>query len=123
MVLASTSRYRRELLGRLGLRFEVRAPTTDESALAGEPPERMAERLAAAKASSIAAHDAICGGLARMYHLASANAELARVQAVFLRFEAGYASHADAEAELLHELTARLDAGQRARLADLVRGL
>jgi iron-sulfur cluster repair protein YtfE (RIC family) len=69
------------------------------------------------------AHDAICGGLARMYHLASANAELAHVQGVFARFEAGYASHADAEAELLHELTVRLDAGQRGRLADLVRGL
>src|SRR3954466_6585438 len=35
------------------------------------------------------AHDAVCGGLARMYHLASANAELAQVQAVFSRFEAG----------------------------------
>jgi septum formation protein len=62
LVLASTSRYRRELLGRLGLAFEVRAPTTDESALAGEPPERMAERLAAAKAASIAAHGAIVIG-------------------------------------------------------------
>jgi septum formation protein len=62
LVLASTSRYRRELLGRLGLPFEVRAPTTDESALAGEPPERMAERLAAAKAASIAARDAIVIG-------------------------------------------------------------
>lgn len=69
------------------------------------------------------AHDAICGGLARMYHLASANAELAHVLAVFARFEAGYASHADAEAELLGELTGRLDAGQRAGLAELVRGL
>jgi len=69
------------------------------------------------------AHDAICGGLARMCHLASANAELAHVLAVFARFEAGYASHADAEAELLRELTTRLDAEQRGRLADLVRGL
>ena len=62
LVLASTSRYRRELLGRLGLHFEVRAPTTEESALPGEPPERMAERLAAAKAASIAARDAIVIG-------------------------------------------------------------
>ena len=62
LVLASTSPYRRELLGRLGLRFDVRAPTTDETALAGEPPERMAERLAAAKAASIAARDAIVIG-------------------------------------------------------------
>jgi hypothetical protein len=58
-----------------------------------------------------------------MYHLASANAELAHVLVVFARFEAAYASHADAEAELLGELTARLDGGQRGRLADLVRGL
>ncbi|HEX3474569.1 MAG TPA: hemerythrin domain-containing protein [Kofleriaceae bacterium] len=69
------------------------------------------------------AHDAICGGLARMYHLVSANAELAHVLAVFARFEAAYASHADAEAELLRELTGRLDGGQRGRLAELVRGL
>jgi septum formation protein len=62
LVLASTSRYRRELLGRLGLPFAVRAPTTDETALAGEPPERMAERLSAAKAASIAATDAIVIG-------------------------------------------------------------
>jgi septum formation protein len=62
LVLASTSRYRRELLGRLGLPFTVRAPTTDESAIAGEPPERMAERLAAAKAASVAAPDAIVIG-------------------------------------------------------------
>jgi septum formation protein len=62
LLLASTSRYRRELLGRLGLPFEVRAPATDETALAGEPAERMAERLAAAKAASVAAHDAIVIG-------------------------------------------------------------
>jgi len=69
------------------------------------------------------AHDVICGGLARMCHLASANAELAQVLAVFARFETAYASHADAEASLLRELTSRLDAGQRAQLAELVRGL
>jgi iron-sulfur cluster repair protein YtfE (RIC family) len=69
------------------------------------------------------AHDAICGGLARLYHLASANADLTVVFAVFARFEIAYASHADTEAELLEQLTARLDAEQRARLSDLVRGL
>lgn len=69
------------------------------------------------------AHDAICGGLARMYHLASANADLGVVLAVFARFETVYASHADAEAGLLRQLTARLDLEQRARLSDLVRGL
>ncbi|HVS22730.1 MAG TPA: Maf family nucleotide pyrophosphatase [Gammaproteobacteria bacterium] len=62
MLLASTSRYRRELLGRLGLPFEVRPPAADEAALPGEAPERMAARLAAAKAQSIAASDAIVIG-------------------------------------------------------------
>ena len=61
-MLASTSAYRRELLGRLGLPFEARAPTTDESAVPGEPPERMAARLAAAKARSITAPDAVVIG-------------------------------------------------------------
>ena len=62
LLLASTSRYRRELLVRLGLPFEARAPTTDESAVPGEPPELMAARLAAAKARSIAASDAVVIG-------------------------------------------------------------
>ena len=44
------------------------------------------------------AHDAICGGLARMYHLASANADLSMIAVVFARFEAAYASHAETEA-------------------------
>ncbi len=55
LVLASTSRYRRELLARLGLPFEVRAPHVDEAALPGERPRRLAERLALAKAEAVAA--------------------------------------------------------------------
>ena len=62
LLLASTSRYRRDLLGRLGLPFEIRAPTTDEAAVADEPPERMAARLAEAKARSIATRDAVVIG-------------------------------------------------------------
>jgi len=54
------------------------------------------------------AHDAICGGLARMYHLASTNADLSVILVVFARFEAAYASHADSEAKLLHELSRKL---------------
>lgn len=69
------------------------------------------------------AHDTICGALARMYHLAAANGSVHVILAVFARFEAAYARHAEAEAELLRELTARLDHGQRGRLAELVRGL
>lgn len=69
------------------------------------------------------AHDAICGGLARMYHLAAANAELSTVLAVFTRFETAYASHAEVEGKLLHTLSSRLGPEQRAQLAELVRGL
>ena len=53
LVLASTSRYRRELLARLGHDFSVAAPASDESALAGESPARTALRLAEAKARAV----------------------------------------------------------------------
>lgn len=55
IVLASTSKYRRELLARLGLAFEVAAPNVDETALAGEAPQDTARRLAEAKARVVAA--------------------------------------------------------------------
>jgi septum formation protein len=54
LILASTSRYRRELLERLHLPFAVVAPRVDESALAGELPASTAERLALAKARAVA---------------------------------------------------------------------
>ena len=54
LVLGSTSRYRRELLQRLGLAFEVAAPDVDETALAGESPRSLAIRLALAKARAVA---------------------------------------------------------------------
>lgn len=69
------------------------------------------------------AHDTICGSLARMNHLAATNASVHVVLAVFARFEAAYARHAETEAELLRQLAARLDDAQRAQLAELVRGL
>jgi len=69
------------------------------------------------------AHDAICGGLARMCHLAATNAAPTTLAAVFLRFEAAYASHAEVEAQFLRTLAGRLDREQLARLADLVQGL
>lgn len=69
------------------------------------------------------AHDAICGALARMYHLAAANADLTTITAVFTRFETAYGSHAEVEGELLERLGGRLDREQRARLSELVRGL
>jgi len=55
LVLGSTSPYRRELLSRLHLQFDVAAPDVDEAPRAGESPERMARRLALAKARAVAA--------------------------------------------------------------------
>ena len=55
LILGSTSRYRRELLERLQLPFEVHAPQVDETPRAGEPPENLARRLALAKARAVAA--------------------------------------------------------------------
>ncbi|MDE2614210.1 MAG: septum formation inhibitor Maf [Burkholderiales bacterium] len=55
IVLASTSRYRRELLARLRLPFDVVAPEVDESPRAGEAPAALADRLALAKARAVAA--------------------------------------------------------------------
>lgn len=54
LILASTSRYRRELLERLRLPFEVHAPDVDEAPLAGETPAVLARRLALAKARAVA---------------------------------------------------------------------
>ena len=55
LVLASTSRYRRELLERLRLPFEVQAPHTDETPHPGEAPAALALRLAEAKARAVGA--------------------------------------------------------------------
>ena len=54
IVLASTSKYRRELLARLGLPFEIAAPQVDETALPQEAPQDTARRLAEAKARAVA---------------------------------------------------------------------
>jgi septum formation protein len=54
LVLASTSPFRRELLGRLQIPFETVAPDVDESALPGESPVATAERLSLAKARAVA---------------------------------------------------------------------
>ena len=57
LVLASTSRYRRELLQRLRLPFIVIAPDVDEAPAPGEAPAALAQRLALAKASAVAARE------------------------------------------------------------------
>lgn len=61
LLLASTSRYRRELLARLRLPFTACAPAdatgvvVDETPVAGEAPQARAVRLAEAKAAVLAA--------------------------------------------------------------------
>jgi septum formation protein len=55
LILASTSRYRRELLERLRLPFTVLAPQVDETPRDGERPAALAQRLALAKADAVAA--------------------------------------------------------------------
>ena len=55
LILGSTSIYRRELLSRLHIPFEVAAPDVDETPLPGEAPSVLAERLALAKANAVAA--------------------------------------------------------------------
>lgn len=54
LILGSTSRYRRELLARLGLAFDAQAPNVDETPLPGESPQTLALRLASAKAREVA---------------------------------------------------------------------
>lgn len=54
LVLASSSPYRRELLARLRLPFDFRAPSIDECRREGEAPEALVQRLAEEKARRIA---------------------------------------------------------------------
>lgn len=54
LILASTSAYRRELLGRLRVPFSCSAPGIDETRLAGEPPLALTVRLARSKAAAVA---------------------------------------------------------------------
>lgn len=56
IVLASSSRYRRELLARLQLPFTCHSPDIDETPLADELPQALVQRLALSKAQALAAH-------------------------------------------------------------------
>jgi iron-sulfur cluster repair protein YtfE (RIC family) len=69
------------------------------------------------------AHDAICGALVRMIHLANTGGTPKAIAGLHGRFERAYAAHAKSEAELLDALQSRLDPDQRSRLAALVDGL
>ncbi len=58
LILGSTSPFRRELLNKLGLSFDVDAPDIDESMRTGEQPEEFVQRLAEEKSQAVAArHD------------------------------------------------------------------
>lgn len=57
LLLASTSPYRRELLSRLCIPFDVARPEVDETPRPGESPLALAQRLAAAKAAAVAARE------------------------------------------------------------------
>ena len=64
LILGSTSRYRREMLQRLRLPFDVQSPQVDETPRDGEAPSALALRLALAKANEVAArfpHAAVIG--------------------------------------------------------------
>jgi len=54
LILGSSSRYRKELLSRLNIPFEVAAPEVDETPLLNETPRDLALRLALAKARAVA---------------------------------------------------------------------
>jgi septum formation protein len=54
LILGSTSRYRKELLARLSIPFQVEAPEVDETPQAQEAPKDLALRLALAKARAVA---------------------------------------------------------------------
>jgi septum formation protein len=73
LILASTSRYRKELLARLGLDFICEAPGVDEDAFKarGLEPRRLAETLAETKARAVAARhpDAVVIGSDQLAHL------------------------------------------------------
>ena len=105
LILASTSRYRRELLERLQLVFETQSPETDESVMPGETPLEVARRLSRAKARAVAARHpnavvigsdqtATLDGLATLGkagHLAAARQQLRAASGRALRFHTGLA--------------------------------
>ena len=104
LVLASSSRYRRELLARLGIEFHSASPDVDETPLPGEAPAALVLRLAAAKASKVAegeAHAVVIGSdqvavhegkvLGKPGTVANAEAQLARLSGQRVDFLTGVA--------------------------------
>lgn len=54
LILASTSPFRKAILDKLGVNFDIASPETDETALDNETPEQLVERLSIAKAKAVA---------------------------------------------------------------------
>jgi septum formation protein len=137
LILASTSAYRRELLSRLALDFEVVSPGVDETAPSGESPETSAVRLAMAKAAAVARErpDAVVIGSDQVAEIAgmrldkpgnreNAIRQLTAVSGRFVVFHTALAVTGP-EAPMMHDLVPttvrfrRLDAAQIARYVDL----
>jgi septum formation protein len=124
LILASTSRYRRELLERLHLPFDVASPGVDESALPHETPAELARRLARAKALAVAARqpDAVVIGSDQVAELdgealgkpgdhAGAVRQLQRMRGRLVRFHTAVAvARGDEVREDLAVVTVRLHA-------------
>lgn len=104
LVLASSSRYRAELLARLGIPFATDVPDVDESPRAGESPAALCLRLAEAKARAVAPRHpgalvigsdqvADCGGVAvsKPGTLDKAREQLRRLAARSVTFHTGVA--------------------------------
>jgi len=60
LLLASSSKYRRQLLGKLQLSFRCQSPDIDETALAGETPQQLVQRLSITKAQALATDNPNC---------------------------------------------------------------
>ncbi len=140
LILASGSPYRRELLGRLGLPFEVAAPEIDETPRPGEPAQQTVRRLASAKARAVAAQrpEAVVIGsdqlavldgeiLGKPGSAERARAQLARASGREVAFlTAAAVAHGEALEEALETVTVRfraLDAETIARYVEADRPL
>lgn len=60
LILASSSRYRRQMLEILGYKFTVQEPNLDETPAVGEPPLELVQRLAEQKAEIVAREHPNC---------------------------------------------------------------
>jgi septum formation protein len=104
LVLASGSVYRRTLLERLGVPFDVAEPRVDETARPDEPPASLARRLAESKARAVEAPESVVIGSDQVPSLhgailrkpgshAVALAQLLRCQGEAVRFDTAVFVH------------------------------